>query len=298
VLGSTGMLGSMVSAWLERGTSCSVLRFARSPERDNKPCGRFDAEMFLCDPQSTGAALAGCDFIINCIGVIKPWCRDNDLLGVRRAIAVNALFPHALANFAKDLGAGVIQIATDCVYSGVDGPYDEDSQHDPFDVYGKSKSLGEVFDSSVLNIRCSIIGPERHGKTSLLEWFLNQAPDSVVPGYAHHHWNGVTTLQFAQLCEQLVVTDGLQKSIIQETPLFHFVPNPAVSKFELLNIFSCVYNSPCRVERVEAPGPPINRVLKTNFPQLSALQPAKTMHQAVQELRAFTEAHSGGGLRE
>lgn len=292
------MLGSMVCAWLERSVGCTVLRFARNPERDSGRCRRFDAEAFLCDPTGNGAELAGCDFVINCIGIIKPWCRDTDPAGVRRAIAVNALFPHALARFGREHGAGVIQIATDCVYSGASGPYDEEAPHDPLDVYGKSKSLGEVFDGSALNIRCSIIGPERYGKTSLLEWFLGQAPGSVVPGYAHHFWNGVTTLQFAQLCEQLVATAGLYARIVRETPRFHFVPNPTVSKFELLETFAWVYNSSCRVERVEAPGPPINRALATRFPQLTALQPAKTMRQAVEELQVFSGLTALCGARK
>ena len=38
----------------------------------------------------------------------------------------------------------VIQIATDCVFDGLKGNYTEDDKHNAIDVYGKTKSLGEV----------------------------------------------------------------------------------------------------------------------------------------------------------
>jgi dTDP-4-dehydrorhamnose reductase len=38
----------------------------------------------------------------------------------------------------------IFQIATDCVFSGSKGNYNEKNLHDAFDVYGKSKSLGEI----------------------------------------------------------------------------------------------------------------------------------------------------------
>jgi len=120
--------------------------------------------------------------------------------------------PHALAQAtAKVLPmAKVLQIATDCVYSGKTGNYDEAAKHDALDVYGKTKSLGEVNARHVLNIRCSIIGPELKGRLSLLEWFLSQPTGARVNGYAHHQWNGITTLQFAELCVMLMRGRTLQ----------------------------------------------------------------------------------------
>ena len=82
-----------------------------------------------------------------------------------------------------------MQIATDCVYSGKKGSYNEDDLHDALDVYGKTKSLGEAQSPNLLNIRCSIIGPEQGKHVSLLEWFLTQEPGAKLQGFAHHHWN-------------------------------------------------------------------------------------------------------------
>ena len=54
-------------------------------------------------------------------------------------------------------GIRIIQIATDCVYDGVNGNYSETDLHNPTDIYGKTKSLGEVPEPDFLNIRCSMI---------------------------------------------------------------------------------------------------------------------------------------------
>src|SRR6188768_1202155 len=189
VLGATGMLGSMVCSYLKRNSDFEVVGTTR---------GTFDARKFVAGETQKEELRA--DTIINCIGVIKPFCKDTDRQGVIHAIEVNALFPHRLAAEAKRVGARVIQIATDCVYSGAKGDYIETDAHDALDVYGKSKSLGEVFDGSLLNIRCSIIGPELKSKSSLLEWCLSNRDGATLSGFAHHRWNGVTTLQFAQLC--------------------------------------------------------------------------------------------------
>ena len=67
----------------------------------------------------------------------------------------------------------IYQIATDCVFSGTVGNYNEMAKHDALDVYGKTKSLGEVNIKNFFNIRVSIIGKELDTKNSLVEWFLS-----------------------------------------------------------------------------------------------------------------------------
>jgi dTDP-4-dehydrorhamnose reductase len=124
ILGATGMLGSMVTKTWQQGTFIPVSREA------------FNAEDPLYHWYKEG------DWIINCIGVIKPYCDD-----IPRAIKVNALFPYTLP-------ANTIQIATDCVYSGAKGNYVESDPHDADDIYGKTKSLGEA--THIKNLRCSI----------------------------------------------------------------------------------------------------------------------------------------------
>jgi dTDP-4-dehydrorhamnose reductase len=62
------------------------------------------------------------------------------------AYQVNALGPQNLAILAKKIGARLVQVSTDYVFSG-DGnaPWSEAAEHDPHSVYGSTKSAGEKF---------------------------------------------------------------------------------------------------------------------------------------------------------
>ena len=176
------------------------------------------------------------DWIINCIGIIKPHINENNFSSVKNAISVNSLFPHALASAISNLKNKVLQIATDCVYSGKEGGYTENSPHDPLDVYGKTKSLGEVSSEQFLHIRASIIGPEYGRSTSLQEWFLSQPKNAEVNGFTDHLWNGLTTHHFALLAKAIVLAGG------DFSGTQHVIPANIVTKAELLESFAQVYN--------------------------------------------------------
>jgi dTDP-4-dehydrorhamnose reductase len=92
-----------------------------------------------CDIQAIQKVINGAEWVINCIGVIKPYIHDDNAAEIERALRVNAVFPHLLAHAASECDARVLQIATDCVYSGEKGNYGELDKHDVLDVYGKTK---------------------------------------------------------------------------------------------------------------------------------------------------------------
>src|SRR5262249_51893972 len=158
----------------------------------------------------------------------KPYIRDDNAAEVERAVDVNASFPHRLARAAEQTGTRVIQIATDCVYSGTRGQYIEANEHDARDVDGKTKSLGEVNSPAVHHLRCSIIGPELKGHASLLDWFTRQPRGASVRGFLNHRWNGVTTLQYGRICR------GIIRQQMALPRLIHVVPADVVSKADLL----------------------------------------------------------------
>lgn len=278
VLGASGMLGHVVFSHLH---STGKFRVQGSLRKD------FDAEAFPLGESSE--YLDGFDAIVNCIGIIKPYCKDDDPEGVRRAIRVNALFPHQLGSWARANGAKVIQIATDCVYSGARGKYVESDAHDALDVYGKTKSLGEVLDGSVLNIRCSIVGPELKGKLSLLEWFLAQPEGGELNGFSHHLWNGVTTLQFGQLCEKILEKPAVYDGLLKISRVHHFIPNETVSKLKLLELFSEVFGKKFKIRNVDNIGPRVDRSLDTKLPHLKQLYGRSTLREALMELRRYVK---------
>ncbi len=113
------------------------------------------------------------DYVVNCIGVIKPYIVENNSESLKNALNVNSIFPYVLNSYVKK-SVMIFQIATDCVYDGTEGKYNENDSHNAKDIYGKSKSLGEVKSENFFNIRCSIIGKEIKNFKSLLCWFINQ----------------------------------------------------------------------------------------------------------------------------
>jgi len=63
-----------------------------------------------------------------------------------RAFAVNALGVKNLALASKQIGATLVHISTDYVFSGEnDTPWQEDAERNPASVYGSSKRDGEIF---------------------------------------------------------------------------------------------------------------------------------------------------------
>ncbi len=241
VLGASGMLGSMLLDYLSRDSDLELAATARRQELIRRLRPRLaNAEWrFLGAEGGTvkkiAAVLGDAAWAINAIGVIKPYIHDDNAAEVERAVNINALFPHVLARAAEQTGCRVLQITTDCVYSGRRGHYTEKDDHDALDAYGKTKSLGEVFSSSMYHLRCSIIGPEPKGHVSLLDWFLSQPRSSHVSGYTNHQWNGVTTLHFAKVC-QGVIKCGLDLPHVQ-----HVIAGGSLSKAELLQCFAREY---------------------------------------------------------
>ena len=248
VLGTTGMLGSMVYDYLQKDPGLRVTGTSREGGTGLRP---LDAEA------EDVPDLSGQQWVVNCIGVIKPFIKDDNRDQVIRAIRVNSLFPTRLAVAAERNGARVLQIATDCVYSGRDGCYDERAAHDATDVYGKTKSMGEVHSPNMSHLRCSIIGPEAKGFVSLLSWFLKQPDGSELNGFRNHLWNGVTTLHFAKLCAGIIKTSPALPHAQ------HVIPSGDITKADLLRAFGREYGRHnVRVKDVDAPTV-IDRRLRT-----------------------------------
>ena len=247
LLGVGGMLGGAVARVLEAEPGVDPVAADRE---------RFDAR--VGDPHALLEEV-GPDWIVNAIGVTKPHIDAASADSVAAALDVNARFPFALAEAARLSGAQVIQIATDGVFSGESGRYREDAPHDALDVYGKSKSLGEVPAANVLNLRCSIIGAG-----SLVGWLLTHPVGARVPGYSDHVWNGVTTWHFGRLCAGIV-----SERPDLPSPL-HVVPADTVTKAELLELIARAFGRDDLTIEPQASPAAVDRSLATLHPEANA----------------------------
>lgn len=229
VLGCTGMLGSavtkrMIDCGYETAITCRPGQFKLA-------CSTFPKARIMSFDAVTMSIrnypLDQFDYVINCIGIIKPFVEK---VGAANTILINSVFPYQLADWCYANDTKLIHITTDCVFSGKRGCYTEEDVHDIIDVYGRSKSMGEPTGNAMV-IRTSIIGEEVHNNASLVEWAKSMKGKSV-NGFTNHFWNGVTTKQYARICERIIEQN------LYSHGLFHaFSPRP-VTKRGLLMLLS------------------------------------------------------------
>lgn len=259
ILGATGMLGSAV---LKEFLNFKGKVFASA--RGNKTLTTDSGVTFLnfdaADDDLETSFPMPVDFVINCIGLIKPYINDEDASQTATALEINGAFPNRLEVWATNRGTKVIQIATDCVFSGSKGNYLESDEHNALDVYGKSKSLGEAKGASMMHLRVSIIGPEVDRSTSLLEWVRNQPPNAEISGYTDHFWNGITSLHFSKMALGIIENDLFKAGV------FHVLPQGSVSKCELVSLIAKHLGRFDIKVKPTVTGANINRTLATIFP--------------------------------
>ena len=292
VFGITGMLGSMVYSHLKLNKSFKVLgTYLNKSELGHfkvEDTFQFDASVNVNEQIDVIVKEFNPDYIVNCIGILNRYSNSGNINDTLNAVRVNAVFPALLSNyFLKRNGTKIIQIATDCVFSGRRGHYSESDPHTPDDVYGKTKSLGEISSDNFLNLRCSIIGPELSQYGSLFEWFISNSSNSKIAGYNHHLWNGVTTLQFAQYCEEIIVK-GHFSDLRKLNSVIHYTPNETVTKYELLSIINDIFGKNCVISKIDDPDKSVKRDLISEF--LSITDKIK-METAILALKEYLDAN-------
>jgi len=231
VLGANGMLGSMVSTVLSAAYDVEMtIRPGAAVHAGMPSCPVHRVNLLGSDELLPTLIAVRPDCVINCAGVIK---QRSDALEVLRTFPLNALFPHRLAQYCAAIGARMIHISTDCVFSGKAGNYDDDAPSDVDDVYGVSKRVGEVGGSEhVLTLRTSIIGHEASNHHSLIDWLLAQKDQ--IKGYRKAIYSGFPTVELARVLSDYVLP----------RPELHGVYNlstEAISKYDLLKIVRDVY---------------------------------------------------------
>lgn len=235
VIGSTGMLGNAMIKVLSEKTDWQVYGTVRSesamrlfsPDIASRLVCNVDVEQH--DLLIRVFAQIRPDVVVNCVGLTKHKPEAEYPLV---AIPINTLMPHRLAGMCELIGARLIHISTDCVFSGEKGGYHETDFTDARDVYGKSKALGEVTYPHTITLRTSSIGTELLTRYGLLEWFMSQ--HDRCKGYSHAIFSGLPTVVFAQVVRDFVI---LRADL---SGLYHVAAQP-ISKYDLLKLIASVY---------------------------------------------------------
>jgi len=177
------------------------------------------------------------DVVVNGIGIVKQDAAAKDPVA---SISVNALFPHRLAAVCGEVGARLIHLSTDCVFSGQKGNYSETDSPDPEDLYGRSKLLGELIGENCLTVRTSMIGHELEGSHGLLEWLLSQNGGRV-RGFKRAVFSGFVTPALAQTLARIIIEYPRLSGI-------RHVASQAINKFDLLSLVKNVYELNVEIE--------------------------------------------------
>lgn len=223
VLGSTGMLGHVVSQYFfEKG--CGVIKTTR---KNDDPL-YFDVEKNINQLEKIIESTKP-DVVINCIGILNQKAEDNKTL----AVIANSLLPHYIDQLSEKYSFKFIHISTDCVFSGNTGSYTEDSFQDATSFYGRSKALGEIDNNRSVTLRTSIVGPDiNENGIGLFNWFMKQTGE--VQGFTNVIWTGVTTIELAKQIEFTIKNDL--------KGLYNVVNGDVIDKYSLLQLFKEKFN--------------------------------------------------------
>lgn len=192
------------------------------------------------------------DLIINCVGAIpQKYSTDK----IREYILINTIFPLKLSNLVSLKNKKFIHITTDCVFDGKKGNYKENDEHTCSEIYGVTKSLGELYKNATI-IRTSIIGEENTSKVSLLEWVISNK-NKTINGYNDHYWNGVTCFTLSKIIKE-IITKGLYWNGIR-----HIFSPKTYTKYELCEIIDKIYKLNLTIIPVNTG--PINKSLSSIY---------------------------------
>ncbi len=243
ILGAAGMLGHKV--WQTLTGTCEVYGTVRANVSRYDRTRLFDSGRIL--DQVDAASLQTLvevfsrtrpEVVVNAIGIVKQRAAAKDVLP---SLEINAALPHRLAALCSTCGSRLIQLSTDCVFSGARGGYTEDDQPDPSDVYGRTKLLGEVSYGPALTLRTSMIGRELETRQGLVEWFLSRAGGRV-RGFRRAIFSGLTTLELARLIKRLAL------DFPDLNGLYHVASEP-ITKFDLLCLIRDIYKLDVAVDQ-------------------------------------------------
>lgn len=207
VVGATGMLGHeairVLAPDFEVWGAC---RRSQGLPDLGVPAERILAGLDARDAESAYRLVEAVrpDLVINAVGIVK---QRADAKVAIPSISVNSLWPHVLADACERHGARMVHVSTDCVFSGSRGGYRESDAPDAFDLYGRSKLLGEICDrDNVVTLRTSIIGWQLGEPTGLVGWFAAHR-DEPLKGFTKAIFSGLTTRALTEVIRDVVLPD-------------------------------------------------------------------------------------------
>ena len=232
ILGIDGMIGHKIAQSLSEDF---ILTGSTRKNISNSDIGIKNCNLvthnFITDITLTLLDNINPDIIINCVGITIRRGVNNSVENTKK---LNSDLPHKLNHWVEINHKKLIHLSSDCVFSGKKGNYSDESKPDATDLYGISKSKGEVIGKNALTIRCSIIGREIYNHTELFEW-LYSMKNQKIEGYKNVIYSGVTSTWMGKTINHII------KNNIDLTGIYNISAVP-ISKYDLLIKLSDAFN--------------------------------------------------------
>lgn len=207
ILGHNGLLGNMVYKYFTSKNYSIITTDLRWNNNDFKD--------FIINSKA--------DYIINCIGTI-PQKKPNEEL-------------YNLVNYELPIWLDSSNVKI--IHPDTDEPADT--------AYGLAKQMAReklLKSKNTKIIKSSIIGFEKDRYVSFLDWFLHS--NGVVNGYTNQYWNGITTLEWSNWAEKIILNWNNFNNVT-------VLSNPnCLSKYEILMMFKEVFEKDIEIIPTEA----------------------------------------------
>ena len=246
ILGATGMLGYQIfKSCLDRNITVNAVVRNKNilVERLGDEC---ENKTHVIDDVKNVDAIEKIiqsfkpEYLINCVGIIKQSSLADDPY---ESVAINSFLPHQLGKLGQYHNFRLIHISTDCVFDGKAGNYKETDLSNAYDLYGKTKFLGEVAYGAGITLRTSIIGHAITGqKGGLVDWFLSQS--GRTKGYTKAVFSGLTTLELTKVILDIIIEKRVGPGLYQ-------ISSEPITKFNLLCAVASVYQKDIFIEPSE-----------------------------------------------
>ena len=193
-------------------------------------------------------------------------------------------------NLCKSFDGHFIQISTDYVFDGVEGPYGEDDGTNPISVYGQTKLAADEWltENHVKTtiLRANVVyGYTKQTKASFVKWVVDSLSDGKPIRVVDDQWNNPTwTHSVASVIKVLIETEAFG--------LYNYGDKGYMNRFEFAQLIAKVFEldpsliSPISTVELNQPAPrPLKSGLKTEKIESALGIVPKSVETCLQEIR-------------
>ena len=172
------------------------------------------------------------DIVLNCAAYTNVDGAENDF---KKANDVNS---DAIKNILSKFDGLFVQISTDYIFDGKNGPYSEFSDSNPINKYGLSKLNGEQISLKMSNklilIRANVIF-DLNSKSSFLDWVIKSLKDRKEISVVDDQFgNPIWSVDLAKIVFQLIKNE--------EKGIFNVGTDKIISRYEFAKLIADEWN--------------------------------------------------------